>query len=295
MIRTWYTGASGMRAQQWRLDATANNLANVDTDGYKKDRTTFKSFPQLLLRRTEDDGVYKIPPFGSADAAPIIGKLGMGVEFNELYTDFEQGAPKESGSDFDLMLEGNGFFSISTPYGERYSRNGSFHLGKEGYLETAEGYPVLGEKGPIRVMENNFKVDKDGRVWVNAEYAENNGTMISREDNTWGQAVLLDTLKIVGFENERFLSKQGANLYKETNGSVNNGVQDGKYSGPPEILSGDDRGQVLQGFTEASNVNPVVEMVNMIEVNRAYEANQKAILAGDSMLGILINQYGKLS
>jgi len=295
MIRTWYTGASGMRAQQWRLDAVANNLANVDTDGYKKDRTTFKSFPQLLLRRAEDDGVFGIPPFGSADAAPIIGKLGTGVEFNELYTDFEQGAPKESGSDFDLMIDGGGFFSLDTPDGERYTRNGSFHLGKEGFLETKEGCPVLGENGPLRVTENNFKVDKEGRVWINAEYAADPGTMISREDNTWGKAVLLDTLKIVGFENGRFLAKQGSNLYMETNGSAHGGIPDGKYSGPPEILTGARRGQVLQGFTEASNVNPVVEMVNMIEVNRAYEANQKAILSGDSMLGILINQYAKLS
>ncbi|MDR2510782.1 MAG: flagellar hook-basal body protein [Spirochaetaceae bacterium] len=283
MLRTWFTGASGMRAQQWRLDATANNLANVDTDGYKRDVSTFKAFPELLLRRTNDDGVYRVPPFGSADAAPIVGKLGTGVEFNELYTVFEQGAPKQTNNDFDLALDGRGFFAIETPYGERYTRNGSFHLGKEGYLETKEGYPVLGENGRLRVKANNFKVDSDGNVWINSAYADDPSLLISREDNTWGEAVLLDTLKITGFERERFLEKQGSSMYKSS-----------EFSGEPEFLEPERRPRVLQGFTEASNVNPVVEMVTMIEVNRAYEANQKAVQAGDAMLGVLINQYGKV-
>jgi flagellar basal-body rod protein FlgG len=242
-----------MRAQQWRLDATANNLANVDVDGYKKDITTFKSFPEMLMRRTDDDGVYRLPPFGSGDAAPIIGKLGMGVEFNELFIDFQQGSPKESGSDLDVMLAGGGFMTIETPAGERYTRNGAFQLGKEGFLETKEGFPVLGENGRLHVKENNFQIDKDGNVWVNAEYADDPELMISRADNTWGQAVLLDTLKIVGFENERFLKKTGSNLYMETDGT---GI-DGKYSGPAEILEGQARPQVLQGFTERPMLMPL--------------------------------------
>lgn len=284
MIRTWFTGASGMRAQQWKLDASANNLANADTDGYKRDISTFKAFPELLMRRMNDDGVYKIAPFGSSDVAPIIGKLGTGVEFNELYTNFDQGAPKESGNEFDLMIEGHGFFAIETPYGERYTRNGSFHLGKEGYLETKEGYPVLGENGRLSVKANNFKVDKEGRVWINSAYASNPELMITREDNNWGEAALLDTLKIVGFERERYLEKQGSSFYKES-----------EYSGEAEILVGAFKPQTLQGFTEASNVNPVTEMVNLIEINRAYEANQKVIQSGDSMLGVLINQYARIS
>ena len=96
MIRGWYIGASGMNAQQARLDAISNNLANVDTTAYKKDVAVNKSFPELLLRRLNDDGVYKTH-FGSADAAPIIGKIGLGVETNELYTILEQGS-LETGS-----------------------------------------------------------------------------------------------------------------------------------------------------------------------------------------------------
>ena len=281
MIRGWYTGASGMRAQQWKLDAVANNLANVDVDGYKKDTAVHKAFPELLIRRMEDDGVY-LHPFGSADAAPIVGKLGTGVELNELYTDFQQGAMKETQSDFDIALDGKGFFAVMTPWGERYTRNGSFVLGKEGFLETKEGYPVLGEKGPLRVKANNFQVDKQGGVWINAQYADDPELMIGRESNTWDDTVLLDTLKVVDFDLDRYLQKQGSSLYRATD-----------TSGEARFMETDRRPRVTQGFVEASNVDPVLEMVQMIEVNRAYEANQKVIQSEDSMLGILINQVAK--
>ena len=272
-----------MRAQQWRLDAVANNLANVDTNGYKKETAAFKAFPELLIRRQEDDGVY-LHPFGSADAAPIIGKMGMGVELNELYTVFDQGAFKETGSDYDLALEGKGFFCVATPYGERYTRNGTFFRGKEGFLETKEGYPVLGENGPIRVQENNFQIDKDGRVWINAAYPDEPETMVGRTANIWEDPVLFDTLKIVEFELERYLEKQGLSLYRES-----------EYSGPAMVMQEGERPRVFQGFLEASNVDPVVEMVHMIEVNRSYEANQKIIQAHDQALGTLINQVAKFA
>jgi flagellar basal-body rod protein FlgG len=272
-----------MRAQQWRLDAVANNLANVDQDGYKKDIAAFKAFPELLLRRMNDDGVYQ-HPFGSADAAPIIGKLGTGVELNELYTSFEQGSLKETQSDFDLAMDGKGFFVVSTPLGERYTRNGSFQLGKEGYLETKEGFPVLGEKGPLQVKANNFKVDKEGRVWIDARYTEDPEVLVGRENNTWEETVLLDSLRVVDFDVDRYLEKQGSSLYRATD-----------TSGPAQDLPEGNRPRVVQGFVEAANVDPVLEMVQMIEVNRAYEANQKVIMTEDSMLGTLINQVSKVA
>ncbi len=271
-----------MTAQQWRLDAVSNNLANVDVDGYKKDIAVHKAFPELLMRRLNDDGVYR-HPFGSADAAPIVGKIGTGVELNELFTSFEQGSMKETESDFDIALDGKGFLSVATPNGERYTRNGSFQLGKEGYLETKEGYPVLGEKGPLRVKANNFMVDKDGGVWINAEYAEDPDLLVSKENNAWGQTVLLDTLKIVGFDQDRYLAKQGSSLWRA-----------GDVSGSARILPVGARPKVVQGFVEASNVNPVTEMVQMIEVNRAYEANQKVVQAADAMLSKLINEVARV-
>lgn len=257
MIRGWYTGASGMNAQQNRLDAISNNLANVDTAGYKKDVTVSKSFPELLLRRTNLDGVYETPS-GSADAAPIIGKLGLGVETNENYTDFSQGAFRQTDQNTDVALGGKGFFAVQTPAGERYTRDGNFILGKEGILLTKDGYPVLGEKGVIQVENDRFTVNEDGVISL-------------QEDSE-----IVDRLKLVRFDNERYLKKVGNNLY-----STND------IAGTAHIAEGAERPKFLQGYMETSNVNVVNEMVQMIEVNRAYEANQKTITSEDSMMGTL--------
>lgn len=289
MIRGWYIGASGMSAQQTRLDAISNNLANVDTNGYKRDVAVHKSFPEMLLRRINDDGQY-IHPLGSGDYMPVIGRLGNGVETNELFTEFEQGALKETESDFDMAIDQkasqgrSAFLCVQTPSGERYTRNGAFSLGKEGYLETKDGFPVLGENGPIRVKENNFLIDKEGRVWVNAAYPDEADVMVGRDQNDWSQTVLLDTVKLVDFKNQRYIAKQGSSLYAAT-----------EESGPARSLAqGVERPAILQGFVEAGNVNPVTEMVQMIEVNRAYEANQKSIQSEDGMLSKLINEVVKV-
>ncbi len=257
MIRGWYIGASGMNAQQNRLDAISNNLANVDTTGFKKDIPVSKEFSELLLRRSKADGVYKTP-FGSADVAPVIGKIGLGVETNELYTDFDQGSFKSTDTSTDFALSGKGFFVVQTPDGERFTRNGNFHLGKEGILLTKEGYPVMGESGPIHVKDDKFIVNKDGMVF-------------NADDNN-----LVDRVKIVRFDNERYLKKQGSSFWKTNN-----------IAGDYHIAEGNERPQVLQAYTETSNVNVVNEMVQMIEVNRAYEANQKSIETEDDMLGTL--------
>ena len=257
MIRGWHIGSSGMNAQQARLDAIANNLANADTTGFKRDIAVSKSFPELLMRRMNDDGVYETP-FGSADVAPIVGKIGLGVETNELYTDFEQGSFKQTSTHTDVALSGEGFFAVQTPQGERYTRNGNFLVGKEGILETKEGYPVLGENGYIHVADYRFVVNQDGMV-----YSEND-------------MELIDRLKVVRFDNERYLEKMGSSLYKDTN-----------VTGPAYIAEGNERPQFLQGYIETSNVNVVNEMVSMIEVNRAYEANQKTIQSQDTMMSTL--------
>lgn len=257
MIRGWYTGASGMVAQQNRLDAISNNLANVDTAAYKRDITVSKSFSELLIRRMDADGVYKTP-FGSTDAAPIVGKLGLGVETNENFTDFEQGSFRSTASNTDLALGGEGFFAVMTPAGERYTRNGNFLVGKEGILETKEGYPVLGENGVIHVADDQFKVNEDGMIY-------------NLSDNS-----VVDRFRVVRFDNERYLEKMGSSLY-----SANN------ITGDASIAEGDKRPKFLQGYMETSNVNVVNEMVQMIEVNRAYEANQKTIQSEDSMMSTL--------
>lgn len=275
MIRGYYIGASGMASQLNKMDAIANNLANVDLTGYKRDTAVFKAFPELLIRRMGDK-YYKFP-MGSVDNTPVVGKLGTGVETNEVYTVFEQGPLKETQDPFNFALDGQGFFTVMTPYGERYTRNGSFILGPEGMLVTKEGYPVMGEKGFIKIKANNFMVDEDGRIFVNTKFSDPD-RLVSMEENEWDQTELLDRLKIVKVKRPRYLAKQGDSLWKTT-----------RESGEAQLIE-DGRPKIRQGFLEASNVNPVTEMVQMIEVNRAYEANQKTIETQDSLLGRLINE-----
>ena len=289
MIRGLYTGASGMVAQMYRMDALANNIANVDTTGYKNDIAVEKAYPEMLLRRMNDNGVRTIPlsgtppRLGSFDVAPVIGKLGTGVELNELYTDFAQGALKQTQNPFDFALQGKGFFVVQTPYGNRLTRDGGFVLGPEGLLVTKDGYPVLGEKGPIHIKLNNFVVDQDGKVFVNERFQPDPKRLVSNQENAWDKTVEIDRLKLVNVQFPRYLKKVGNNMYVDT-----------RQSGQAQIAVGAERPTVHQGFLEGSNVNPVTAMVDMIEVNRAYEANQKVIQAEDASTGLLLNSVIKV-
>ena len=278
MVRGLYTGASGMNAQQQRLDAIANNLANVDLNGYKRDTTITKAFPEMLMRRMNDDGVY-VFPMGSVDTTPIVGRIGTGVEVNEVYTVFEQGAMKQTENDFDLALEGGGFLTVQTAQGERLTRNGAFLVDVEGYLVTKNGDKVLGENGPIKLKKNNFVIDEDGTVWQNAAFAADDRRLVSMQENEWQAIERVDRLKIVDVKRKRYLDKEGSSFWKTT-----------EESGEAVVLDGASRPKVRQGFLEGSNVNPVTEMVEMIEVNRAYDANQRTIQTEDALVGKLWNE-----
>jgi len=265
-----------MIVQQARLDVVANNLANVDKTGFKKDLAVFKAFPDMLIRRINESGL-GITPAGSYDTMPYVGKLGTGVEVNEVYTDFDQGALQRTENDFDLALDGRGFLTVMTERGERYTRNGAFTINQDGILMNHNGYPVLGENGIIRVQHNNFIVNERGEIIVNSAVDPN--SLVSMSNNDWSQPIVLDRLKLADFEKIRELKKEGDSLWKET-----------EYSGPPLPPQ---NVKVVQGFLEKSNVNMIREMVDMIEVQRSYEANQKAVQAHDAELGRLINEVAR--
>ncbi|MFH0976212.1 MAG: flagellar basal-body rod protein FlgF [Spirochaetota bacterium] len=278
MLRGIYTGASGMITQQAKLDTIANNLANADKTAYKKDITIFKAFPDMVIRRVNDDGV-GIVPAGSYDTMPFVGKLGTGAEVNEVYTEFEQGSLQRTENPFDLALEGRGFFTVETERGDRYTRDGGFTVSSEGLLVTKNGNPVLGENGQIKVQANNFMINERGEVLVNSAISLEPRDVVSMANNNWEDPVVIDKLKIVDFENIHEIKKEGDALYRET-----------ELSGPPippENI------KVIQSFLEKSNVNAVREMVDMIEVQRAYEANQKTILTHSDTLGRLINEVAR--
>ncbi len=283
MVRGLYTGTSGMLSQWHHINTVSNNLANINTPAYKRDTALFKSFPEMLLRRLDDNGVVKVP-LGSFDVAPFIGKVGTGVELNKVQTRFEQGSLRNTGNDFDLALVGEGFLVVNTPYGERYTRNGSFMIDKNGYLVTKDGFRVQGENGDIRIKANNFKINEYGDINENAEYNKNDlGRFTDTNENEWKKPVLNDKLRIVRFYDERQLLKAGNSFYQAT-----------KYSGEAKDMPvGKGRAQVLQGYIETSNVNPILEMTKMIEIHRSYEANQKVVTANDQMLQKAISDIPK--
>ncbi|MCB1194027.1 MAG: flagellar hook-basal body protein [Leptospiraceae bacterium] len=288
MLRGIYTGANGMTIQQTRMDVIANNLANVDKTAFKRDTTLFKAFPELLIHRYDEDGVGKVP-MGSFDTSPVVGKLGLGGEVNEIYTRFEQGAVKKTDNAFDLMLQDKpgeekpAFFMVMTNRGERLTRNGAFTLDRKGNLVTPQGFVLMGENGPIQVARNNFLVRENGEIYINAEIGNDPVNATTTEQNRYENPVFLDKIKIRTVENPRHLDKEGDSFYVDT-----------PESGEPTPFPNDIRGpEVYQGFLEASNVQVVTEMVEMIEVNRAYEANQKSIQTHDYLLGRLINEVSR--
>jgi len=282
VVRGLFTAASGMNVQQNRLDEIANNLANVDLNGYKKDTAIQKAFPEMLMRRMNDDGMHQFP-IGSVDSAPIVGTLGTGVETNEVYTNFTQGPLKQTENDFDLAVEGSGFMTVQTPQGERLTRNGAFLVNSDGYLVTKTGDFVLGENGPIKLKKNNFVIDQDGTVWQNSTFATDDKRLVSQAENQWESIEKVDRLKIVDVTRRRYLEKQGNSYWRATD-----------ESGPAQIIGPDARPKVRQGFLEGANVNAVQEMVEMIEVNRAYDANQKTIQTEDALIGKLWNEVVKV-
>lgn len=246
MIRGIYAGASGMLAEAQRTDVISNNLANVNTAGFKKDITVTKDFASLLISRVNDGA-----------EAPAIGTLGVGVMVDEVATDYSTGTVKTTGNDFDLAIEGKGFFAVQTPQGKRYTRNGTFARSSKGELVTSDGYRVLGTNGPIIVADGKMSVSSDGRVMV--------------DNNEVGR------LQVVDFADEKQLTKEGASLFVASNGQQEQPAAGG----------------VKQGALEMANVNVVGEMVNLISNYRAYEINGKVVQSHDSLLGKAANDIAK--
>lgn len=281
MIRGIYTAVAGMVAQEKRMDVVSNNLANIDKTAFKQDTTIFKAFPEKLLHRTNDDGVGWVP-MGSYDTMPIVGVLGTGTSVNEVYTRFEQGPLKETGNKADLALDGKGFFVVQTDRGEMLSRAGNFTINNDGFLVTPNGFPVLGENGPLQVARGNFRITENGEVWINGALGRRPENFTSENANDWKQPVLLDRIRLRQVEHPRHLNKIGDSFYAIT-----------PESGPMREIPVGETPRILSGFIEKSNVNIVREMVKMIEVQRSYEAGQKVVQSHDQTLGKLINEVAR--
>lgn len=256
MIRALWTGATGMQAQQLNMDVTANNLANVNTAGFKRSRTDFQDllYQTLRLAGTASSSNTKVP-------TGI--QVGHGARPAAVQKIFLQGDFMQTQNELDMVIEGRGFFQILTPDGETaYTRSGAFKLDSDGRIVTSDGYPTEPE---ITIPDDtlNVTIGPDGTVSV----LQAGQTVPSEVGN----------IELARFPNQAGLKSIGRNLYVETDasGAVATGTpgQDGY-------------GTIAQGYLEMSNVSVVEEMVNMIVTQRAYEVNSKVIQTSDDMLQV---------
>ena len=262
MIKGLYTAGSGMMLQMTKQDVVANNIANVNTSGYKKDNVLCQSFPSMLISRL---GESQYDALGQEKILPpvVIGPLGTGAVVKDIITDHSNGALKSTGNPTDLAISNEGYFVVQTPQGERFTRDGSFKINQDGTLVTNQGATVMStDDKAINILNDdgqvteNFAIDKNGSVLVN-----NNE---------------IAKLKIVNFADKRSLQKEGAWMKANAQNTVV------------------DNPGVLQGYLEMSNSNAVQEMVSLISVVRAYESCQKVIQAEDELLSVTIDQVGSV-
>ncbi len=258
MVKGLYTAYTGMINQEHRMDVITNNLANANTNGYKKEGATSQSFNDVLAYKIKDvtEGYH---------LAKRIGVNNPGVKIGEGYTDFSQGPLKTTANTFDLALTDKGFFAIeyTNKAGEtsvKYTRDGNFTLTQNGVLVTQDGDPVLGTDG------KQIKIDTQAE------------TVIDTSGNIIQNGQIVGTIQVTDFADYNYLEHYGENYFQPIEGAQ-------ETEAPAQIYA---------GYLETSNISVVTEMVNMISIQRAYESNQKVITTYDSTLEIAANQLGKI-
>ena len=254
MINSLWISKTGMQAQQTQLDVISNNMANVSTNGFKRASAVFEDLMYQNLRQV-----------GAADTEqnnlPTGLQIGLGVRTVATSRSFTQGSLQQSGNQLDLAINGSGFIQVALPDGTTgYTRDGSLQVDAQGRLVTASGLPVAGDI-TIPAEAQSVTVGNDGVVTVKLP------------GNAQPQQV--GNIELASFVNPAGLEPRGGNLYTETVASGN------PVNGAPGTAG---LGTLMQGYVETSNVNVVQELVTMIQTQRAYEMNSKAIQTSDQML-----------
>lgn len=254
-MRALSIAATGMLAQQTNVEIIANNLANMNTAGFKRQRAEFQD---LLYQNVEQPGAQ------SSDSGTVIPsgiQLGAGVRTAAVYRVTSQGDLQSTSNPYDLAIQGPGYFRIQMPDGtDAYTRAGSFQLSPEGQLVTDKGYTVA---PGVAIPANAVSVTVNAQGQVQASVAGQT------------QPQVLGQIELVRFPNDAGLSAQGDNLFKETQASGS------PQSGVPGSAG---YGTIQQGFLETANVNPVEEITALITAQRAYEMNSKVVSAADQIL-----------
>lgn len=242
-----YSLISAGKINERKVENSANNLANVDTVGYKEDQLSFREILSTASRVPPESDEELFLTHEYLDM--YVGMDKSAVMVDEVAKNFEPGTLKRSGNPLDIAIESEGFFSVSTPQGERYTRAGQFTLDKKNQITNQDGYALLGEKGPIVAKGNNIIIDEDGGINVDGQ--------------------LVDKLKTVLFKRPERLQKLGRSYFAPIDND--------------NVPISSKKIKVRQGMVEKSNVNTVKEMTRMIDANRAYESVQKALSHIDTM------------
>jgi flagellar basal-body rod protein FlgG len=254
MINSLWISKTGMEAQQMQLDVISNNLANVSTTGFKRANAVFEDLMYQNLRQVGSSS-------SEQSQLPTGLHLGLGVRTVATSRSFSQGSLQQTSNNLDVAIQGNGFFQITMPDGTtNYTRDGSFQVDNQGRLVTATGLPVANGV-TVPATARSLAISADGTVTA----------MIP--GNSSPQAV--GTIALASFINTAGLEPRGQNLFAESAASGQ------PNSGTP---GSNGLGQLSQGFLETSNVNVVQELITMIQTQRAYEMNSKAIQTSDQML-----------
>ncbi len=252
MMRSLWTAASGMVAQQLNIDVISNNLSNVNTASFKKSRAEFED---LMYQNMRIAGSTQ----QNDQAVPVGMQVGMGVRSVAVHKFFSQGDFQNTGNPLDIAIEGDGFFQVAVGDQQMYTRAGAFKLNSEGTIVTANGY----------TLQPEFTVPAETRSIAVSE----NGYVACIDSN--GEEIASTDIPLYTFINPAGLDARGRNLYMPTDASGD----------ATEGVPGEENvGTLTQGFLEMSNVEIVDEMVNMITGQRAYEMNSKSIQTSDTML-----------
>jgi len=250
MDNAMYSALFGALSNEHRMNSIANNLANVNTTGYKRDLLAFRD---TMVMYAHDHIMEPVASIRDKKYFPDPQHLSR-TRIATSLTDFQQGGLKVTSAPFDLAISGEGFFKIDSPDGEFYTRNGHFTVNEEGTMVNERGWPVMSEGGPI-TLPAGFK---------NAVIAENG--------RVFADGVEAGQVQVVTVDNLANLEKQGSNLYR-----ARPGVD------VAEVEIDPNRTWVAQGFLESANVDAVYEMVNMIETQRQFEAYQKVMQTSDAI------------
>ena len=254
MINSLWIAKTGMEAQQMQLDVISNNLANVSTNGFKRGHAVFEDLMYQNLRQVGSAG-------SEQSQLPTGLQVGLGVRTVATTRSFSQGSLQQSANNLDVAIKGNGFFQVTMPDGSNgYTRDGSFQVDAQGRMVTASGHPVA---GGVTIPQNaqSVTVGADGVVSVILPGST--------------QPTPAGTITLANFVNPAGLEPRGQNIYSES-----------AASGAPNVgnPTSNGLGSLMQGYVETSNVNVVQELVTMIQTQRAYEMNSKAVQTSDQML-----------